>query len=209
MNALGNGFYNSNNDVHSESIKLPAIPKRTLSFSPTTPKVQTALRNRWIEFSKLSHQSSNQENSRRTPRMNRESFKKLWAKRGMYEENQNYTKTKRLREVIYEMKKNSQLNSLNKRRNRVKFIHITESKEKSLDYEEYIKEVKINMPKMQIWQYTIGDNINLLDSISRYEQRKIKQRFEVKSHLIKELCDLFIFRYIFIFSIILILFIFT
>ena len=185
MNEVGNGFYNLNNEVPSGPIKLPAIPKRPLSFAPTTPEGQTTLRNRWIEFSKLKHQSFNQENLRRTPRMNRESFKKLWAKRGMYEKKQNYTKTKRLREIIYEMKKNSQLNSFNKRRNRVKFIHITESKEKSMDYEEYIKEVKKNMPKMQIWQYTIGDNINLLDSISEYEQRKIKQRFEVKSHLIK------------------------
>ena len=59
--------------------------------------------------------------------------------------------------------------------------------EKPMEYKEYVKCVKREMPRIELYRYTTGDNLNLLSNIAKYEREKIKERYaNIQATLFKE-----------------------
>lgn len=49
------------------------------------------------------------------------------------------------------------------------------------EYKDYLKCVKREIPKIQIWKYTIGDKINILKSVTEIEHKRLYQRYRLGS----------------------------
>ena len=52
-----------------------------------------------------------------------------------------------------------------------------EVKEEVISYEKYMKDVKKDIPKLNMWEYTLGDKLNIMKNVIKYERKKLQRQY--------------------------------
>eukprot|EP00826_Nyctotherus_ovalis_P028358 TRINITY_DN2240_c0_g5_i2.p1 TRINITY_DN2240_c0_g5~~TRINITY_DN2240_c0_g5_i2.p1 ORF type:complete len:160 (+),score=28.40 TRINITY_DN2240_c0_g5_i2:49-480(+) len=52
-----------------------------------------------------------------------------------------------------------------------------EIKEEVMEHGDYMRCIKKDMPKLNMWEYTLGDKINILENVIRHERKKLQEKY--------------------------------